>query len=437
VRYPQAARIAFLCFLLVTVAARGQSHGANKPLPPSTFRLIAVNVSGSERYKPEDVVRAAGLELGRTVHEGDFKDAVRVLGDTGAFASVAYRFEYSPEGTKLDLEVQDAQRWVPARFDNLVWFSDQELGEKLHARVPLFSGQLPVTGQLPDDVSEALQELVDEKKIPGRVEFTPIAPGDGPPEAFVYSVTGPRITIGKVEFPNATPAELPRLEAAGRKLQGAEYTRSAFLIQEDKSLLPIYLEQGFLKAKFGDFQARVIQNDPNQVQVDITVPVVPGDQYKLSSLDFLGYKAFPADTLRSLVHLQTGQPANVGELRQDLEGIKELYETHGYMDIRIDSVPEINEPDLSVRYVLTFKEGAVYKMGDLEILGVDSHTSSRLQNLWTLRSGDAYDASYPRRFVAQALKQVMTTGDWSTDIQETRNQKDKTLDVTLHFDRKP
>ena len=423
--------------MLVTVAAQGQSSGTNKALPASAFRLIGVDVSGTERYKPEEVIRAAGLELGRTVHEDDFKDAVRVLGDTGAFASVAYRFEYSPEGTKLDLEVQDAQPWVPARFENLVWFSDQELGEKLHARVPLFSGHLPVTGKLADDVSEALQELLDERKIPGRVEFTPIAQGDGPPEAFVYSVTGLRITIDNVEFPNAAPPELPRLESAGRKLQGAEYTRSAFLIREDQSLLPIYLEQGYLKAKFGDFEARVVHNDPNEVRVDITVPVLPGSQYKLSSLEFSGNKAFPADTLRSLVHLQTGQPANVRELNEDLEGLKKLYETRGYMDVRIDSASEINEPDLSVRYRLTFLEGAVYKMGDLEILGVDSPTSGRLQNLWTLRTGDAYDASYPRRFVAQALKQVMTTGEWSTDIQETRDQKDKTLDVTLHFDRKP
>jgi len=416
------------------VATEGQTHGANKELPPGAFRLIGVNVSGTERYKPEDVIRAAGLELGRTVHEDNFKDAVRVLGDTGAFATVAYRFEYSPEGTKLDLELQDAQSFVPARFDNLVWFSDQELAEKLHARVPLFSGQLPVTGRLPDDVSEAVQELLDEKKIPARVDYIRIAQGDGPTEEFRFSVTGPRITIRNVAFPNASPAELPRLEAAGKKLQGAEYTRSAFLTQEDKTFLPIYLEQGYLKARFGEPEAKIVENDPNEVGVDMIVPVIPGSQYKLTALELRGNKAFEADTLRHLVHLQLGQPANVRQLTEDIEDIKQLYGTRGYVDVRIDCVPEVNEPDLSVRYVLTFREGEIYKMGDLEILGVDAHTSGRLQNIWTLRTGDPYDSSYPRRFVAQALKQVMTTGEWSTAIQETRNQKDRTLDVTVRFD---
>lgn len=435
-KYPPAVRISFACLLLVTTSAEGQTHAANKELSPKAFQLIAVKVLGTERYKPEDVIRAAGLELGRTVHEDNFQDAARVLGDTGAFTSVAYRFEYAPEGTTLELQVQDAPSFVPARFDNLVWFSDQELNEKLHARVPLFNGKLPVTGKLPDDLSEALQGLVDEKKIPGRIDFTRVAQGEGPTEAFVFSVTGPHITVRNIEFRSATAAELPQLEAASRRLQGTEYSRSAFLTQADKSFLPTYQEQGYLKSRFGEPEAKVVQNDPNDTLVDITVPVVAGKQYKLTSIEFSGDKAFPKETLRNLVHLQVGQPANVKQLRQDLEAIKQLYGTHGYVDVRIDPAPQINELESSVGYVVNLKEGEVFKMGDLEILGVDSQTGGRLQNLWTLRSGDIYDSSYAPRFVAQALKQVLTTGEWNTDLQETPNRKDKTVDVTLRFDPK-
>jgi len=430
-------RVAFAWLALWAAVAAGQSRAASKPLPPRAFQLIAVKVSGTERYKPEDVIRATGLELGRTVGEDNFKDAARVLGDTGAFTSVAYQFEYSPEGTQLELQVQDAQQFAPARFDNLVWFSDQELGEKLHARVPLFRGQLPVTGKLSDDVSEALQELVDERKIPGRVDYIRIAQGDGPTEAFVYSVTGPHITVGNVEFSGAAATELPPLEAAGKKLAGAEYTRSALRTQEDKNFLPIYLEQGYLKAHFGEPEARVVANDANDTRVDITLPVVPGKRYKLTSIEFSGNQVVPQAVLRNLVHLPSDQPANARQLADDVEGMKQLYETRGYMDVRIDSVAEINELEGSVGYLLNFKEGEVYRMGDLEILGVNSRTRVQLQNSWTLHSGDTYDPGYTRRFVAQALKQFLTPGEWSSNIQETRNHKDKTLDVTLRFDPKP
>jgi outer membrane protein assembly factor BamA len=82
---------------------------------------------------------------------------------------------------------------------------------------------------------------------------------------------------------------------------------------------------------------------------------------------------------------------------------------------------------------LTIHEGNIFKMGELEILGVDSRTKDRLQNNWTLMSGDTYNAAYTRRFVNQALKDVLTTGEWTTDIQETVDRKDKTVDVTLRF----
>jgi outer membrane protein insertion porin family len=436
VKYLPAVSISFACLLLVTASVEGQTHAASKELPPKAFQLVAVKVSGTERYKLEDVVRASGLELGRTVHEDNFQDAARVLGDTGAFASVAYRFEYAPEGTTLELQVQDAPSFVPARFDNLVWFSDQELSEKLHTRVPLFNGQLPVTGKLPDDLSEALQGLVDEKRIPGRVDYTRVAQGEGPTEAFVYSVTGPRISIGNVEIRGASVAELPRLEAAAKKLQGAEYSRSAFRTRTDKSFLPIYLEQGYLQAQFGEPEARVVETNPNDVQVDVTLPVVPGKQYKLTSIEFRGFKAFPDDALRKLVHLQLGQPANVRQLSEDLEAMKQLYGTHGYVNVRIDPAAQINELESSVGYVVDIKEGEVFKMGDLELLGVDPQTAGKLQNLWTLRSGDTYDSSYAPRFIARALKEVLTTGEWNTDLQETPNRKDKTVDVTLRFDSK-
>ncbi len=131
-----------------------------KDLPPSAFKLISIKTTGTKRYKSEEIIAATGLQIGQTVSEDDFKKAARLLGETGAFGDVLYSFQYSAEGTKLDLQVQDAERFVPARFDNLVWFSDQELLDQLHAQVPLFQGQLPVAGDLADQVSNALQALL-------------------------------------------------------------------------------------------------------------------------------------------------------------------------------------------------------------------------------------------------------------------------------------
>ena len=419
--------------LFFTSLSPAQTH---KELPSSSFQLISVQVSGTHRYKTEDVARASGLQIGQTVHEDDFRYAARRLLDTGAFIDVAYSFQYAPEGTKLELQVKDAEHFVPALFENLVWFSDQELLEKLHAQVPLFNGQLPVTGKLLDDVSEGLQALVDDKKIPARVDYLRVAHEDGPTEAFTFSVTGPRITIGNVEFSGADTTELPSLEAVAKRLRGTEYVRSALRQQGDKILLPVFLERGYLRATFADPQAKVIQNDEDQTLVDVTFPVNPGPQYKLAQLILSGNKNLPVEDIRKLVQLKMDQPADAVQLARDIDGIKSLYGTHGYMDVSVHVAPELDDSQHTVKYRLSIIEGDVYKMGDLEILGVESRIKDRLQNNWTLLTGDTYNSGYTRRFVSQALKDVLTTGEWNTDIQETRNQKEKTVDVTLRFMQK-
>ena len=140
-------------------------------MPPSAYKLIAVKVTGSKRFTPEEIATASGLPVGTIAHEEDFKKAARQLGETGAFGSIAYTFSYSSAGTKLEFQVTDADKFVPARFTDFVWFTDEELHRKVHERVPLFKGELPTNGRLPDQVSDVLQALLVENGIPGLVEY--------------------------------------------------------------------------------------------------------------------------------------------------------------------------------------------------------------------------------------------------------------------------
>jgi outer membrane protein insertion porin family len=422
-----------LIFVGAALSAPQQTRKNSKELPPSAFKLVAVQVSGLQHYNQQDVVRASGLRIGDTVHEDDFKEAARRLGQTGAFIDVAYSFNYSPDGTKLELKVKEAEHFAPATFENLVWFSDQELLDKLHSQVPLFNGKLPVTGPLPDDVTQALQAMLDEKKIPAQVDYVRVAHEDGPTEAFDYKATGPRIVIANVGFAGTDATELPMLETAAKSLRGTEYARSKLVEQKDKTLLPVLLQRGYLKAHFGEPEAKIGQREENDVFVEVTFPIDPGPQYKLKTVTLEGYKAIPLETLNHAIHLQPGQPADAVQLGEDLNSIKALYGSRGFMDASIQSTPELDNASHIVSYRLTIHEGDVFKMGELEILGVDSRTKDHLQNNWTLMGGDTYNSAYTRRFVSQALKDVLTTGEWKPDIRETVDRKDKTVDVTLHF----
>jgi outer membrane protein assembly factor BamA len=412
-----------------------QTRKPSKPLPPSAFKLVSIKVTGTKRYSPDKIIAASGLQIGQTVSEDDFKLVSRHLGETGAFSDVAYAFQFSPEGTKLDLQLTDADRFVPAGFDNWVWFSDKELLNAVRAQVPLFDGELPVAGDLPDQVSNALQALLIEHKIEGRVDYLRTTHQDGPIEGFVFTVTGPDIRIGQVDFTGAAPTELPLLQTAARKMLDEEFLRSTLRIQADKDLLPIYLERGYLKAAFTEIQPKVLRESPPEVNVGVTFNVDPGRQYKTTDIHLSGNQVFASDKLRELIHQQLGQPANAVQLENDLAAIKKLYGTRGYMAASTQARAETDDAQSTVKYLLQIQEGGVFQMGDLDIRGVDKRAMGRLFTDWKLLAGDTYDSSYPQRFLKEAANDFL--GEWNITINESLNDKDKTVDVTLRFKPKP
>jgi hypothetical protein len=58
--------------LLLSIALPAQMHQHSpKDHPPSAYKLVSIKVTGTKRYKPEDVIRATGLQLGKVVHKED------------------------------------------------------------------------------------------------------------------------------------------------------------------------------------------------------------------------------------------------------------------------------------------------------------------------------------------------------------------------------
>ena len=110
-----------------------------------------------------------------------------------------------------------------------------------------------------------------------------------------------------------------------------------------------------------------------------------------------------------------------------------LYRSRGYMTAQIKPDTQFDDDKSTVRYSLTISEGYQYKMGEVEILGLDSQSKARMQNAWTLRAGQPYNAEYPNKFLEATRNLVPTGVQWMVTVHETPDASDKTVDVEIRF----
>lgn len=427
----------------VSQASSGpQRHSSTtKSVPSTASRLIAVKITGTQQYSEKEILAASGLELGQNASEGDFQEAVRRLGSTGLFTDVAYAYSYSGAGTKLELQLTDTdkKKLVPANFENFVWFTDAELFGELHKRVPLFKQLVPVAGTLPDRISDALQAILSEKQLPGHVDYLRQGKQDGGDlTGIAYRVTDVEIRVRNCEFPGASPEQAGALAAVARKLTGAPYDRSSLAIVASLDFFPVYLKSGYLKAEFAPSEAKVIPKSAHEeslaeVEVTAILPVTPGKIYSTAEVTWQGNAAVKTDELQGLIHMPLGEPANAVRLESDLENVHKIYRSRGYMAAQVTAQPTLDDEKATARYTLKVTEGDQYKMGELEIVGLDTQATAHLQQAWTLREGEPYNADYAKKFLDTINRFLPGGVAWNIAIHEAVNAKDKTVDVTLRF----
>jgi outer membrane protein insertion porin family len=423
---------------LLTVIAFGQTRKAPAKAAPATHKLASIHVSGTQRYKPEEIIVASGLQIGGSATEETFQNAAQRLGECGFFTDVSYGYAATPAGTKLDLVLVDTDKLVPAHFENFVWFSEDELLAKIHERIPLFKGQVPIGGNLADQVSEVLQALLIEHNVSARAEYVRDSKEpDGPIDAINFRATGVTLVVQEIHFTGAGSDELPVLNAAAEKMVGKDYSRADVQKFVTANLLPVYLERGYLKAAIADAQTKVLRDTADSTEVTVQLAVTPGPQYKISNLKWVGNKALPTEKLQPLIHAASGQIANGPQLQDDMEKIHKLYGTLGYMDASVKAQPEFDDAANSVAYTLAVQEGDVFHLGDVDIQGLDAKTTDRLRDAWTLRQTDPYDSSYPMRFFEQTVSMLSRGVTWTVSVHEGVNEEEKTVDVTLRYGLKP
>ncbi len=276
--------VLLFAFLMVTPYV-----GAQQTPTARRMRLGKIEFTGLQRHSEEEAIAASGLQIGQLVDIPTLDAAAQRLFDSGLFKKLSYRYRTTGDQAVVTFQVEeDIGAAAPVVFDNFVWFSDEELLNAVRQQIPSFGGAAPDSAI--DGITKALQRLLQERKISGRVEYMPSADLSGGHAEHIFSVEGVNIPICSLHFSGATAVQESDLTKNSKPLIAGDYKRSFVLSFAQSNLIPIYRERGHLRANFRAPLAKLESDSTSNCKggVSVTLPVEEGPAYSWSKAEWTG-----------------------------------------------------------------------------------------------------------------------------------------------------
>jgi outer membrane protein insertion porin family len=430
--------IAFLFSAGLALACAGFSPALAQMLPGANGLLTSARATGSKRFSSSQVVALSGLHAGEPVTLQDLQNAANRLAQLGLFSEVRYRYASEGPNVSLDFEVADAPSF-PITFDNFPWFTDKEIVQALEAALPAYDGMAPQDGAYLDQVSQALAHLVATRHVQGTIEHRLVRDPLSDQMLMQFRVAGPSLPVARVQFSDPLATQDQHVRDRLSDLVGKPFSRFTVELFALEQVRPVYWEHGYLRARFGQPEARFFGNPnaPPANQVMVILPIEPGPVYHWAGAAWTGNSVFDAASLEQMIGLRRGDVANGMTIEGAWDRIRGKYGSEGYLDMQLAPVASYDDAHDLVRYQVAIQEGTQYRMGQLVVTGLSLEAERRLRQTWQVHPGQPFDKLYFDEFLRNIVKEAFAglsvhyakIGHW---LQ--RNREAKTVDVMLDFE---
>jgi outer membrane protein assembly factor BamA len=390
-----------ICSLVVCVGAkptRAQQDDVG------SGKLAGVKVTGSAKYKPEQIAPETGLSAGSSVTKADLQNGADRLARCGLFSNVNYRFYSTDAGVVAEYVVTDAPT-LPVYFDNFPWFTDAELSDALKKQIPLFDGTAPEGGSVLHEMTGALERLLAARGVTSSVSAGVLTAAVTEQRVQQFHVDNVSLNIGGIEFGDALAQNDRGLQQRLSDIVGQPYSRTLVELFEFEQVRPVYLANAYLRAKIGRPTPRVTGTG-DAARVMITAPIDPGPQYGWGGVVWSGNIAETSAMLNPIVTLKPGDPADGMKIEALWDMVRDEYARTGYLDMKLTPVPQFDEFAKRVSYNVAINEGPQYHMGKLVLTGLSVEGERRIRAAWGIAPGAVFNKEIYERFASSGVKQA-------------------------------
>jgi len=399
------------------------------------FTVRDIRIEGLQRVEPGTVFVSLPVHVGDTYNDDKGSSAIRALFGLGLFKDV--RIEVS--GDVLVVVVEERPTVAAVDFVGTKEF-DKEVLVKSMRDVGLGDGK-PFDKALLDRAEQELKRQYINRSLYAAQVVTTVTPIERNRVNLTFTVTeGEPAKISEIHivgnkvFDEFTLRKLFDLDTGGWLswyTKSNRYARTK-LNADLETLRSYYLTRGYLEFKIDSTQVAIL---PNKTDIGITINVVEGERFVVSSVKLAGNYLGKEEEFKSLVSIRPGQAFNADDVAKTTKAFTDYFGNFGYAFARVESVPDIDRVNNRVALVLQANPSRRAYVRKINVAG-NTHTRDvvvrrefrQLESSW-------YDGE-KIRLSRDRVDRLGYFGEVAVETQEVPGTPDQ-VDLTVNVTEKP
>ena len=429
------------CAALAVMALMIFSHEAMGQAPSPAITIKAIEIQGNRRVDRSTVLFYVQLKEGKNYTNVELvkqiRADVRAIYKLGFFRDVNVQVESLEGGLRVTYRISEKPT---INQIEIIGNSNIEL-ETIQERVTVKVQTIVSESILKETVRNVRKLYQEQGYYFARIEAVLKESGQNTVAVTFLIDEGESVHIGAINFQgNENVSRKDLLKGMETSESGIfSFITSSGIFSEDElqndlvRIRLLYESRGYAKVQVDQ---PIIREDREKGQINITIPISEGFQYRIAKIDIRGGEdVIPPGELRGEMLLFVGDVFNKTRLIADVRAIINQFSNRGYAFADVNPITKTDDEKKTVDVTVQINKGRRVYIGKVEIKGNTRTRENVIRRDVRVIEGSLYNA----RGLARTRQRLTRTNYFETvEVAEKRRPgNDEILDINIEVKEKP
>ncbi len=360
--------------------------------------VTGIEIRGLYRIEEGVVRRQISQQVGQPLSRKKISRDIKSIYATGYFRDVKVEGLPSEGGIKLIYAVKEK----PTIAGVNIYGNKQIKLQDIRKQVSITPGSVADTVLINDNALKIKYYYESEGfSLTQVVPVVRILSGNRADLTYVIK-EGPKIKIRKIRFIGnkaLTSSEIKKVMKSKQRWFFSFLTKSGYykkddLLADSDRIRDLYYDRGYIQAVVSPPQTTLSRD---KKWATITYRITEGNQFRISAISIKGNKVISTGVLAHLLKSEVGKPVSRKLVQEDVVDLTEQYSEHGYAlaVVNPELVPDLAKKTVSITFQID--EGALYRVGRIEISGNQKTRDWVIRREILLNEGDIFNSALLRK----------------------------------------